>query len=73
VSSLPVVDDLKVLEDRDSQLKARVPALTVEQFDLRPRASWVTHRARPQGGNVGWTLSRQQPQNVIVGNVSPGR
>jgi hypothetical protein len=34
---LPVMENLKVLEYRVRQLKARVPAFTVEQFDLHPR------------------------------------
>jgi hypothetical protein len=34
VPTTAVVEDLEVLEDRVSQLDARLPPLTIEQFDL---------------------------------------
>ena len=37
-AALPVVEDLKVLEDRVAQLEACVPAFAVEELDLYPRS-----------------------------------
>ena len=36
VTSLPIVEDLEVLEDRDAQLHAGPPLLAVQQLGLHP-------------------------------------
>lgn len=56
VSALPVVEDLKVLEDRVGQLESRVPPLAVQQLDLPSR----------QNDSI-WPLSLQSPIEAIDG------
>ena len=53
--SLPVVEDLQVLEDRVRELHSGVPPLSIQQLDLHPRPEGLDDR-------VG-----DQPQNVVIG------
>jgi hypothetical protein len=49
VASLPIVEDLKVLEDGVGQLEPRVPPLPVQQFDLHPRPERAWRITSPDG------------------------
>jgi hypothetical protein len=43
VSALPVVEDLKVLEDGIGQLETGSPSLPVQELDLHPRLAEDLH------------------------------